>query len=168
MGTRTYRVLAGVALAGLGGLGLTGCEVSKTFAAQCVANPPAPHQDIGVISMTVDVPPEVEAGDTFTVVVRHVGVAAGPVESPPPAELATISVSGAATPSGGIGLSSNFEPVAWPAEVELTATGAPGDTIAIGVASGTDVHVDGANIWGLTCSPSGSGHVATIRLVEPS
>ena len=165
---RTFRVLAGVALAGLGGLSLPGCEVSKLVAAQCVVEPPAPHQDVGVIGMTVDVPPRVEAGDTFTVVVRQVGVAAGPVESPPPADLATISVSGAATPSGGIALSSGFQPVVWPAEVELTATGAPGDTIAIGVVSGTDVHVDGSTIWSLRCSPASSGHVATITVVEPS
>src|SRR5215217_4932937 len=99
---RTNRVLAGLALAGLGGLSLAGCEVSKVFAAQCAMEPLAPHQDVGVIGITVDVPPRVEAGDTFTVVVRHVGVVAGPADSTPPADLATISVSGAATPSGGI------------------------------------------------------------------
>ena len=165
---KTYRVLAGLALAGSATV-LSGCEVSQVFGATCTAEPPAPHQEFGTVSMTVDVPPEVAAGDTFTVRVEHVGVGVGPQTSPPTAQLATISVTGAATPSGAIALSSFPQFVTFPVDVELTATGAAGDTIAVGLSSATQAVIDPPRFSSLACRPAErDGHVATIQVVEPT
>ena len=156
---------AAPAVLGISLLSLTGCEVSQTYGATCTTSPPVPHQEFGTITATADVPPRVHPGDTFTVTIEGIGVEAGPSTSPPPARSASISIAGAAEPSGSIGFGSIFTPATWPATVELTATGQPGDKITLTVVGAQQLY--GSIPEGYLLSCTADGYLATIDIVEP-
>lgn len=154
----------GVLGVGAGLLGLAGCEVSNLYAADCTTSPPVPHQEHGAISATVDVPPEVHPGDTFTLTVIGIGVEAGPSTSPPPARMAAISISGGATPSSA-SFGSIATPAAWPATVEVTVTGAAGESIEISVTGASQIYGTPPNWYMLSCTPADT-HLVTIPIVD--
>ena len=151
---------------GLGLLGLTGCEHTNLYGVTCSTSPPVPHQDVGVLSMTADVPLEVEAGSTFTVTVKEIGVEAGPSEDPPPARYASLLSIG--TDRSTIDLGSLVSPAVWPQQIELTVTGQPGEFVLFGVTSAGQLYGTPPNAYALNCvGPSDQGLFATIPIVEP-
>jgi hypothetical protein len=152
---------------GVGILSLTGCEVSQLYGASCSTSPPVPHQDPGVVSATVDVPPKVHPSDTFTIKVKGIGVAGGAAENPPPAAGGSITVTGGGTPNGPTGWGSWLSPTTWPQSVDVTVTGQVGETIEVGVAGGEVFVGTFPNGYVLSCSPFGDGHLATIQIVAP-
>lgn len=117
--------------------------------------------------MTADVPLRVEAGSTFTVTVKEVGVAVPPAESAPPARWASLLATW--TEPSRISLGSPESPVSWPQRIDLTVTGEPGDVVLFGLlAAGPQTGTP--SIDGLFCSTARSeqhGLFASIPIVEP-
>lgn len=162
---RLSRWSAAFGALGIGLLSLTGCEVSKLYGASCSTSPPVPHQDPGSVSATVDVPPKVHPGDTFTIKVKGIGVAGGFSENPPPAAGGSITVTGGGTPSGPTGWGSWLSPTTWPQQVDVQVTGQVGETIVVGV-GGAEVFVGTfPNGFVLSCSVAGDNQLATIQIV---
>ncbi len=151
--------------------------VGGDFFAFCSVQPPAPHQDLGVLSMSADVPAQVEAGAGFDVVVTGMGVASGAVESAPTnAVEGTISVTGAVSPSGEVNMGSiPFPPpipipMPWPATEHFTATGPPGTTIEVAAVSAEEAGVapDFSQFFSRSCTVASPAVVATIQVVAPT
>lgn len=154
------------AVLGVGLLSLTGCEHTNVYGVTCSTSPPVPHQDVGVLSMTANVPLEVEAGSTFTVTVKEIGVEAGPSEDPPPARYASLLSIG--TDPSTIDLGSLQSPAVWPQEIELTVTGQPGEHVLLGVTSAGQLYGTPPGGYALNCAgPSQQGLFATIPIVGP-
>jgi hypothetical protein len=158
-----------VALAlGCGALVISGCNVSQTYGARCSTSPPVPHQDPGAISMDADAPAQVAPGETFTLTVNGIGVQGGaPGPSLPQAHRATFYVTGAVNPSGNMSVGSISSPAVWPHEVELTATGQPGETIEIGVVSASRIEGTFPNLGSITCDVGDGERLATLDIVGP-
>ena len=164
MGITRWGALVGAL--GVGSLSLAGCEVSELYGADCTTNPPIPHQNFGAISVVVDVPPEVSPGETFTLTVESIGVEAGPSESPPPAREAAVSLGGTSSPSGTIVIGSLVTPAVWPHEIEVTVTGAAGETVDFAVLTAAQFYGTPVNGYRLQCQTDGTPLVS-IPIVEP-
>jgi hypothetical protein len=169
------RRLAGAGMLGAMALGvLGGCEVQKHLGARCATTPPVPHQEFGYIYVDVEVPPEVEAGSTFTVRIDHMGAYPGP---PPPYghgageyPTGTLSVSGPVTPSGTFRVGHNLiSGTPYPNTLELTATGDPGETIRLGaVGGGSAQGVLPDRAFHLSCNSSDQEIVTIPIVASPS
>jgi hypothetical protein len=163
----TWRAVAG----GLGAvalLGLTGCEYTTVYEAECGTSLTAPPDQPGVVTMTADVPLKVEAGSTFTISVEEVGAGLGLSEDPPPATYAWLIST--RTEPGRIDVGSVSSPAQWPQEIELTVTGQPGETVLFGVVQARQVYgtaPDDDLVWCTTASSEQHGLFAEIPIVEP-
>ena len=164
---RITRWAAPLGAAGLLSFTLAGCEVTGLYAAHCVTSPSVPHQDQGNIGAVGDVPPEVNPGQTFTVTINSIGVEAGPSQSPPPARYATVTLSGAASPTGNIAIGSLEQPAVWPRQIPVTATGQAGQSIVVSVYSADQFYGTPTNGYLLSCHALGDTTLATIPIVAP-
>jgi Ca2+-binding RTX toxin-like protein len=147
--------------------------VGGDFFAFCQTFPPAPHQEFGNISISADVPAQVEAGETFDITVTGMGVISSPFgPAPTNAVQGTISVTGAVSPSGFVTMGSlpMTLPIVlpWPVTEHFTATGPPGTTIEAAVESGLAVLVSPDIIFGVSCSAAEPAVIATIQVVAPT
>lgn len=147
------------AIVAAGGFGLVGMSL------QCGLSFP---DDLGTVSMTADVPTRLEAGETFTITVKEVGVALGDSEEPPPADKATLLTLGAEPVV--VELGSVAEPVQWPQEITLTVTGQPGEHVLFGVTEAERLDGTPPDDQVLSCGTGTSekhGLFATIPIDEP-
>lgn len=168
MKLKLSRLAAAPGVLALGALGLAGCEFSDTFDAGCTTSPEQPGHEVGLVSMTADLPVEVEAGSTFTATINAVGVAPGSSEDPPPADFASLLVF--STEPSRIDIGSVESPAVWPHEVELTVTGQPGEHVLFGVTDAGAVLGTPPDDFVLSCNTAGDdkrGLLATIKIVEP-
>lgn len=144
-----------------------GCQVDAEFGAACTTSPPIPHHSIGVILVSADLPPRVEAGSTFTVTVDMMGADAG-VPGGETMPTGTLDVSGGVSPSGGFAVGQGpFGGPAFPVELEFTATGEPGDTITFQAVRGSAVLGTLPNAALVTCNPVGEAVIATTEITAP-
>lgn len=163
------RSFAAALALGCGTLVLGGCNVSQTYGARCSTSPPVPHQDPGAISMDADAPARVAPGETFTLTVNSIGVQGGaPGPSLPEAHRATFYVTGAVSPSGNMSVGSISSLAEWPHEVELTATGQPGETIEIGVVSASRTEGTFPNLSSITCDVGDGEPLVTLEIAAPA
>jgi hypothetical protein len=130
-GRRGLRCLAGAVGLSVVCFGLTACEFTTDYEAACGTDAQTPLDEPGVVTMTADVPTKVEAGSTFTITVKDLGVALGPSDDPPPADYGWFLSIGAEP--GRIDLGSAASPATWPEELELTVTGQPGEYVLFGI-----------------------------------
>jgi Ca2+-binding RTX toxin-like protein len=151
--------------------------VSGLFFATCSVQPPAPHQDLGALSMSADIPTQVEAGQSFAVTVTGMGVASGAVTSVPTnAAVGTFAVTGAVAPSGTVTAGSiPFPPPIpipqpWPFTQQFTATGPPGSTIEVSAVAAEEAAVapDLSAFFTRSCTVAGPAVVGTIQVVAPT
>lgn len=162
------RSMAAAAVLGCAALAFGGCRVSQTYGADCTTSPPEPHQELGAISMDIDVPLQVEPGQTFTLRVNGIGVQSGaPGPSLPEAHRAVFFVEGAVSPSGTQSVGSISQFAEWPHDVELTATGQPGGSIEIGVVSAGRTEGAFPNLRFLNCDVGDGEKLATVTIVAP-
>jgi hypothetical protein len=148
--------------------------VGGDFFAFCSTEPPAPHQEFGNLSISADVPAQVEAGQTFDIVVTGMGVQSNPFgPAPTNAVEGTISVTGAVSPSGNVRVGSlpTSLPIVlpWPVTKHFTATGPPGTTIDVGPVDGLSIAViPDFGFFSVSCSVDGTPVIATIQVVAPT
>jgi RTX calcium-binding nonapeptide repeat (4 copies) len=148
--------------------------VSGDFFAFCDTVPPGPDLEFGNLSISADVPAQVEAGETFDIVVTGMGVQSNPFgPAPTNAVQGTTSVIGAVSPIGFVtmGTIPTQPPIVlpWPVTLHFTATGPPGTTIEVIPISGLSVGViPGFGVVGVSCWVDGVPVVATVQVVAPT
>jgi hypothetical protein len=157
---RVSRFAAFGAAVGLGLLGLTGCEFSKTYLSACETMPPSPHPSPQGVSMTIDAPPQVRAGSTFTVTVMDLNI------NGQRAMFGEFLVEGGASPAGVISIGTLSGGVTFPVTYQFTATGEPGENISITPASAFILISTSPPIAG-KCTVDGDP-LATIPIMEPA
>jgi len=148
------------AAVGLGLLGLTGCEVSNSYLSPCTTSPPSPHPSPRNVGMTIDAPPQVQAGSTFTVTVKDLNMDGQQVQ------FGSFLVGGGASPSGTIGVGSITGGTTFPVTYQFTVTGQPGETITI-TPSSASIILSLNPPATETCTPAGDP-LATLQIVEPA
>jgi hypothetical protein len=148
------------AVAVVGAFGLTGCEFSNTYMATCTTSPPSPHPSPGTVGMSIDAPPEVRAGSTFTLTVESLTVNGNT------ALFGSFFVGGGASPSGTIDVGSITQATSFPVTYQFTVTGQPGEKITI-TPSSVSALVSTNPLLGITCEPAGEP-LATLPIVAPT
>ncbi len=152
--------------------GLTGCEFSGGFAAQCSTSPLVPHHDIGTVYGHIDVPWVLHPGEQFTVTVLDVGttIGGGPIGS---FHGGALEVTGPVSPSGGFAVGQRFQGTEgfvgtpFPNTLEFEVTGQPGESIAFSVPNATVFAGDFPNGYFHSCSATGDSEIVRIQIVEP-
>lgn len=166
------RTTGGVlALVGLA-VALSGCEVRAQLEADCTAYPdpwPLPGDGPGEVRVDLEVPASVAPGATFRVRVDDLHGFSDTDWAPAEYREGVLSVTGPVEPSGrfhvGEGALAGGEPL--PNTLTFTATGEPGESIAIDVVEGSSLI--GGFLQGhlTTCTPTGDGRVASVPIKAP-
>lgn len=147
------------ALGAVAGGVLAGCQIDAQYGANCTTSPPVPHQNFGVVDVSIDIPLYAAPGSTFVVTVFNMDASNGSTGQFPSG---VISVTGPVTPSGTIAVGSPY-----PNTLSFRATGEPGEVIHFNAESGFAIYGDfPTSGFGLDCD-AGGPEIGTTTIKAP-